>query len=116
TAEVWKMYRDQATIEDEKLAKILNSDLDPLLLFAGLFSAILSAFLIKVRKGLQEDLQDKANQLLTALVENQHNSGTKSFKSTSTSHWVNGLWFSSLMLSLISALGGTLAKGWITDF
>ncbi|KAJ7207734.1 hypothetical protein C8J57DRAFT_1033657, partial [Mycena rebaudengoi] len=119
---IWKLYMEQAKISDDNLANIFNSDLDPLLIFAGLFSAILSAFLIEIRKGLQEDLQSITNSLLTVLIENQHNLATsqiptsRPFQPTSSSRWVNVLWFSSLMFSLMSALGASLAKGWITQF
>ncbi|KAJ7777671.1 hypothetical protein DFH07DRAFT_1056451 [Mycena maculata] len=52
-AGVWKLYMDLAQTEDKRFADILNSDLDPLVLFATLFSGILAAFLIDVRKGLE---------------------------------------------------------------
>ncbi|KAJ6600383.1 hypothetical protein DFH09DRAFT_1497928 [Mycena vulgaris] len=106
---------DQAKISDDNLANILNSDLDPLLIFAGLFSA-------EIRKGLQEDLQSITNSLLTILIQNQHNisvplTPTPSHSEpSSSSRWVNGLWFSSLMFSLMSTLGASLAKGWVTQF
>ncbi|KAJ7611077.1 hypothetical protein DFH06DRAFT_1016365, partial [Mycena polygramma] len=121
-APIWKLYMDQAKISDDNLATTFNNDLDPLLIFAGLFSAILSAFLIEIRKGLQEDLQTITNTLLTVLIENQRNVTASlapmapSFTQSSSSRWVNGLWFSSLMFSLMSALGASLAKGWITQF
>ncbi|KAJ6616742.1 armadillo-type protein [Mycena sp. CBHHK59/15] len=121
-APIWKLYMDQAKISDDNLANIFNSDLDPLLIFAGLFSAILSAFLIEIRKGLQEDLQNITNTLLTVLIENQHNAtgpripSSTRFEPSSSSRWVNGLWFLSLMFSLMSALGASLAKGWVTQF
>ncbi|KAJ7455458.1 hypothetical protein FB451DRAFT_642339 [Mycena latifolia] len=121
-APIWKLYMDQAKISDDNLANIFNSDLDPLLIFAGLFSAILSAFLIEIRKGLQEDLQNITNNLLLILIENQHNvtgpqvPSSAHFEPTSSSRWINGLWFSSLMFSLMSALGASLAKGWVTQF
>ncbi|KAJ7115388.1 hypothetical protein C8R44DRAFT_794568 [Mycena epipterygia] len=121
-APIWKLYMDQAKISDDNLANLFNSDLDPLLIFAGLFSAILSAFLIEIRKGLQEDLQNITNTLLIVLIENQHNMTGPAvptptrFEPTSSSRWVNGLWFSSLMFSLMSALGASLAKGWVTQF
>ncbi|KAJ7440967.1 hypothetical protein FB451DRAFT_1058475, partial [Mycena latifolia] len=121
-APIWKLYMDQAKITDDNLANIFNSDLDPLLIFAGLFSAILPAFLIEIRKSLQEDLQNITNYLLLVLIESQHDvaspqipSSTR-FEPTSSSRWVNGLWFSSLMFSLMSALGASLAKGWVTQF
>ncbi|KAJ7803039.1 hypothetical protein B0H13DRAFT_1504003, partial [Mycena leptocephala] len=120
-AVIWKLYMLQAKVFNDNLANSLNSDLDPLLIFAGLFSGILTAFLIEIRKGLQEDLQDMTNKLLNTLIQGQHNafsqdSTTSSFTPTLTSRWVNGLWFSSLMFSLMSALGASLAKGWGTQF
>jgi hypothetical protein len=39
---------------------------------------------------------------------------TSKFSPTSSLRFVNGFWFASLMLSLMSALGASLAKGWIT--
>ncbi|KAJ7938580.1 hypothetical protein B0H13DRAFT_1578879, partial [Mycena leptocephala] len=122
TARIWKLYMEQAKKSDDDMASMFNSDLDPLLIFAGLFSGILTAFLIEIRKGLQEDLQVTTNTLLTVLIENQHNVSngqiplSTPFQPTSSSRWVNGLWFTSLMFSLMSALGASLAKGWIAQF
>ncbi|KAJ6469224.1 hypothetical protein DFH09DRAFT_832121, partial [Mycena vulgaris] len=119
---IWKLYMVQGKLFDDNLASAFNSDLDPLLIFAGLFSAILTTFLIEIRKGLQEDLQSVTNTLLMTLIARQHNtSATQTpsfplFQPTSTTRWVNGLWFSSLMFSLMSALGVSLAKGWVTQF
>ncbi|KAJ7257710.1 hypothetical protein C8J57DRAFT_544643 [Mycena rebaudengoi] len=96
-ATVWKLYMDQARISDDNLANIFNSDLDPLLIFAGLFSAILSAFLIERNS--------------TGLTPS-----SSRFEPSLSLRWVNGLWFSSLMFSLMSALGASLAKGWVTQF
>lgn len=69
---------------------------------AGLFSAVLAAFLIETRKGLEEDLLDKILQELRKSED--------AFKATPMSKWVNGLWFTSLSLSLASALFVILAK------
>ncbi|KAJ7833018.1 hypothetical protein B0H14DRAFT_2255962, partial [Mycena olivaceomarginata] len=121
-AVIWKLYMVQAKTFNDHLADSLNSDLDPLLIFAGLFSAILTAFLIEIRKGLQEDLQSITNNLIAILIQSQHNIAasqipvTSTFTPTLTSRWVNGLWFSSLTFSLISALGASIAKGWGTQF
>ncbi|KAJ7342821.1 hypothetical protein DFH08DRAFT_235985 [Mycena albidolilacea] len=121
-APVWKLYMDLARISDKNLAKLLNSDLDSLLIFASLFSAILAAFLIEIRKSLQKDLQSDTNNLLAILIHNQHNPSdlqipsSPAFQPTASSRWVNGLWFSSLMFSLMSALGASVAKSWVTQF
>ncbi|KAJ7869673.1 hypothetical protein B0H13DRAFT_2349193 [Mycena leptocephala] len=112
---------DQARIFDNNLANLFNGDLDPLLIFAGLFSGTLTAFLIEIRKGLQEDLQSITNSLLV-LIENQRNltsvptPSVTSSKPSSSVRWVNGLWFSSLIFSLMSVLGASLAKGRIAQF
>ncbi|KAF8180755.1 hypothetical protein K438DRAFT_1196746 [Mycena galopus ATCC 62051] len=121
-AQIWKYYMDYAKTFDRNLADLLNGDLNPLLIFAALFSAILAAFLIEIRKGLQEDLQTITNGLLVALIQSQHNiSGTQipsssNFVPATSTRWVNGLWFLSLMFSLMSALGASLAQGWVTQF
>ncbi|KAJ7659202.1 hypothetical protein DFH06DRAFT_437766 [Mycena polygramma] len=121
-AQVWKLYMDQAKIFDDKLANVFNSDLNPLLIFAGLSSAILSEFLIEIRKGLQKDPQAITNSLLVLLIESQRNAtGPKipapsHFDPSSSARWINDLWLSSLMFSLMSALGASLAKGWVTQF
>lgn len=90
---------------------------------AGLFSAILSAFLIEVRKGLQEDLQEITNNLLATLILAQNNPtirtlppGTSHFEPHVSTRWINGLWFTSLFFSLLSALGASLAKAWVTQY
>ncbi|KAJ7191404.1 hypothetical protein GGX14DRAFT_381186, partial [Mycena pura] len=120
-ASVWKLYMDVAKSFDKYWADVFNNDLDSLLIFAGLFSAILSAFLIEIRKGLQEDLQNVTNTLLTALVQKQNvdNSqlpSTSMFVPSLPTRWINGLWFTSLIFSLVSALGASVAKGWVTQF
>jgi hypothetical protein len=38
------------------------------------------------------------------------------FEPATSSRWVNGLWFTSLLFSLGSALGASVAKGWTTQF
>ena len=67
-------------------------------------SAILAAFLIEIRKGLQEDL------LLRILRELEHSSQSPYFRPRPVSVWVNALWFSSLISSLMGALGILGAK------
>ncbi|KAJ7199784.1 hypothetical protein GGX14DRAFT_661171, partial [Mycena pura] len=127
-APIWKLYMEVAQNFDKYLADLFNNDLDSLLIFAGLFSAILSAFLLEIRKGLQEDLQNITNNLLTAnnllltALIHQQNSSISPFPSIATfvprlsTRWINGLWFTSLVFSLVSALGASVAKGWVTQF
>jgi Family of unknown function (DUF6535) len=82
-----------------------------------LFAAILTAFLVESRKDLKEDPQE---HLLKEIVNILRNSSAPSieqpFQPDTSSIHVNGLWFSSLTLTLISALGGVLAKGWLGKY
>ncbi|KAJ7869451.1 hypothetical protein B0H14DRAFT_2289492, partial [Mycena olivaceomarginata] len=53
--EIWKLYLKETEAEDKELAQLWQIGLDQLLIFAGLFGAILTAFLIESRKDLKED-------------------------------------------------------------
>ena len=64
----------------------------------------MAAFLIEIRKGLQEDL------LLRILHELQDSSQSTAFQPKPLSVWVNALWFSSLLCSMMGALGILSAK------
>ncbi|KAJ7893811.1 hypothetical protein B0H13DRAFT_1625075, partial [Mycena leptocephala] len=127
-ARIWKLYMKK--VFDENRATTINRDLDSLLIFvriddlktlrAGLFSAILSAFLIEIRKGLKEDSSSITNSLLATLIQAQNStnpqvSSDTPFVPMASTLWIIGLWFMSLVLSLNSALWATMAKGWLTN-
>jgi hypothetical protein len=86
---------------------------------AGLFSAILTAFIIEVYKGLQEDASATSVEILRR-ISMQLDGATdnlirlpETFAPSGTSIAVNALWFSSLSLSLFAALLGIFAKQWL---
>ncbi|KIM34571.1 hypothetical protein M408DRAFT_98222 [Serendipita vermifera MAFF 305830] len=111
---IWARYLAESEIEDKELTDIWNSSLDSLLVFAGLFAGILTAFLMESSKDLKEDPQE---HLLKEILNTLRNtSDTSIFEPEQSSLHVNGLWFTSLVLSLISALGGVLAKGWLAKY
>ncbi|KAF9045484.1 hypothetical protein BJ165DRAFT_165295 [Panaeolus papilionaceus] len=128
-AKVWTAYLDLTKSKGEELMRIWNSDLDTILIFAGLFSAILTAFLIETRKGLQRDNQDTTNILLERVIQTlqslQNTTAPKEIVSGPlNAHyipppailWINGLLFVSLTFSLVGAFGTILAKGWVSQF
>ena len=86
---------------------------------AGLFSAILAAFIIEVYKGLEEDTSATSAQILRRIsmqlgeTPDQLAAFPGTFTPSGTIVAVNMLWFSSLILSLFSALFGILVKQWI---
>lgn len=113
---------DRAKIED------FEEDIDTLLVFAGLFSAVLTAFIIESYKTLQVDPADATVQLLQQIsmqlnsfaVNGNYINATIPLPSTSepftpapSAVRINGFWFASLILSLIAASFSMLVKGWL---
>ncbi|KAJ7223067.1 hypothetical protein GGX14DRAFT_352145, partial [Mycena pura] len=113
TAEIWKLYLRETEAEDKELAQLWQIGLDQLLIFAGLFGAILTAFLIESRKDLKPD---PLLEILRALSDDSATSTSEPFRPTRSSLAVNAAWFSSLGLTLVSALAAVLAKGWLAQY
>ena len=102
---------------------------DPRLLSqAGLFSAVLTAFVIAACPLLQQDNSRLSVQLLSVIAlrlgepSTQPNASTTplpdstTFQPSSTILAINALWFVSLVLSLAAALFGILAKQWCREY
>ncbi|KAJ7438620.1 hypothetical protein B0H11DRAFT_2293754 [Mycena galericulata] len=107
-AQVWKYYLDSARKLSRTLEKTFSDDLDTLLIFTTLFSAILAAFLI--------DSTSDVSGLLRGLIEIQQSRESEvkvDFDSDIPDLVTNILWYASLLCSLMAALLATQAKGWI---
>ncbi|PVF94825.1 hypothetical protein CPB86DRAFT_712455 [Serendipita vermifera] len=116
-ARIWTKYLRETDNEDKEVTSIGNSSLDSMLTFAGLFASVLAAFLIESRKDLVEDPQERLlTELLHALRGTPEPSPTVPFQPTASALAVNTLWFTSLTLTLMSALAGVLAKGWLAQY
>ncbi|KAJ7152536.1 hypothetical protein C8R46DRAFT_481779, partial [Mycena filopes] len=124
-AKLWAVYVSEAEKYDKSLVESWKSDMEGMLIFAGLFSASLTAFLIESYKTLVPDSGD-ATVLLLAQISQQlaasANGTTFNFVAPApftplTSSLVcNILWFISLGLSLTCALVATLLEQWARDF
>ncbi|CAG8689609.1 7880_t:CDS:2, partial [Acaulospora colombiana] len=115
-AQVWGLYLKEANLEDQELTAIWNNGLDSLLIFAGLFASIITSFLIESSGGLKEDPQERLLQDIRSILINEPVSPTSNFQPDPSSLHVNALWYCSFTLTLISALSGVLAKGWIAYY
>ncbi|KAG8737887.1 hypothetical protein FRC10_007558 [Ceratobasidium sp. 414] len=126
-AGIWQLYVEEANEHDNELVKEKNNNLDMMLLFAGLFSAVLTAFIIESKNLLQQDSGDLTATLLLAIAQSQHRieRGTPqmapdielpAFSASLAARWINGLWFTALALSLSAALLALLAKEWLIAF
>ncbi|KZV86889.1 hypothetical protein EXIGLDRAFT_621335, partial [Exidia glandulosa HHB12029] len=123
SARVWKVYRKEATIVDNALLEGWSNTLNILLIFAGLFSAVATAFVIESYQQLQPDNAAYAATALYILVAASNHSKALDLPpppdlayGSSVSRWINGLWFTSILLSLAVALLSILVLQWIGEY
>ncbi|KAJ3542077.1 hypothetical protein NM688_g6009 [Phlebia brevispora] len=126
--DAWAMIDKTVRNVDEDKVKDCTDDIDTLLVFAGLYSGILTAFLIESYKALQEDPQDVMVQLLRQSATQSYVFNGRFLNSTSpilpsepyqAPTWairVNVCWFFSLVLSLSTASYGILVKQWLREY
>lgn len=99
---------------------------------AGLFSAVLSAFLVAIYPNLQANASDQILQVLeriatqtasykiqsgflnATIINNSPSPST--FQPAPSDVLVNALWFASLVVSLITASFGILVKQWLREY
>ncbi|KAJ7096163.1 hypothetical protein C8R44DRAFT_379908 [Mycena epipterygia] len=122
---LWAVYISEAEKYDKALVEGWKSDMDALLIFAGLFSASLTAFIIESYKTLIPDQGAMTIVLLTQILrqlEPRLNASSVEgvtstpFVPSASSLACNTLWFLSLGLSLSCALIATLVEQWSRDF
>ncbi|TFK86759.1 hypothetical protein K466DRAFT_474112, partial [Polyporus arcularius HHB13444] len=127
TAEIIKTY------SDDMIGK-WNSEIDTLLVYAGLFSAILTAFNVQSYQLLQPPAPDHTHAILERISAQLRSfSVTTPFINSTEPHytlasaasaspaptravvWLNTLWFSGLICSLASASIGIMVKQWLRE-
>ncbi|KAK0232175.1 hypothetical protein EDD85DRAFT_102576 [Armillaria nabsnona] len=120
-------YLEECTAFDLGMVEGWRDALDVLLVFAGLFSAVVSTFLVQATQSLQIDYSAVTATLLIELINVQRAAANGSvvnnvpsadlaFRPSASGSWVNGLWFTSLALSLGTALFAVLTKQWIHQY
>ncbi|EJD51484.1 hypothetical protein AURDEDRAFT_159217 [Auricularia subglabra TFB-10046 SS5] len=111
-ANIWHVYDRVAKEDDERRTKSWDNGLNNLALFAGLFSAVTTAFIIEAQQDMKPDYAQ-----LTFLALNASVSGDKfvqpPFVIPTSARTVNYLWIASLVLSLSAALIAIMGKDWI---
>ncbi|KAF8900209.1 hypothetical protein CPB85DRAFT_1227114, partial [Mucidula mucida] len=130
-ARVWRMCVDEFQIFDTDLSEDARDTVDVLLVFAGLFSAVVTAFLIQTADKLEPDYVQLSTSILFEMlvVQRAHANGSAvdlgpvisspdalQFMPSHSQLWINGLWYTSLSLSLITALVAVLAKQWLHQY
>ncbi|KAK7433683.1 hypothetical protein VKT23_020630 [Stygiomarasmius scandens] len=129
-ARVWKVYLDEAESYDDDMLKGFRDTIDSLLVFAALFSAVVTTFVIKTVEALEPDfgqatviLMMEQNQLLRAAgnataINNVQPSpaGLDTASPSQIDLWINGFFFASLSLSLATSLISVLVKQWLQAY
>ncbi|KAK0239903.1 hypothetical protein EDD85DRAFT_467349 [Armillaria nabsnona] len=122
---VFRTHLDEHAIYDANIAEESRDGVDVLLVFAGLFSAVVTTFVVQTSQSLQADYTEISANLLFEMINIQRaiasgasldtvaasplNPNT-TFISSTTSTCVNRLWFTGLVLSLTTALVSVLVK------
>ncbi|KAK0463280.1 uncharacterized protein EV420DRAFT_1237260, partial [Desarmillaria tabescens] len=130
-ARVWRTYLEECATFDVQMVSEWRDGLDVLLIFAGLFSAVVTTFVAQTSQSLQLDYGQVTASLLFefinvqraatngSLVNEVPRSGLtpfSNFRPAASDAWVNGLWFTSLSFSLATALFVVLTKQWIHQY
>ncbi|KAG1824648.1 uncharacterized protein BJ212DRAFT_1218552, partial [Suillus subaureus] len=118
----WAAYKKVAEEHDDEFLERYNSDMDIVLIFSGLFSAVSTAFIVAMESNLSPDPDDITHALLTQLVQiglgNFTAAGPTPASTAST--WspsianirIQLIAYASLSMSLLAAFGAVLGKQW----
>ncbi|KAG9093124.1 hypothetical protein FS749_015020 [Ceratobasidium sp. UAMH 11750] len=129
-ARFWKVYLQESKVWDADMVDGWNNSLDLILIFAALFSAISTVFVLESSKTLQLDPAETSaqtlsliSQTLLAMANTQPGSAfnftppeASPFVAPTSAVCVNALWFLSLSLSVAVSLIATLGKDWARGY
>ncbi|KAJ3774913.1 hypothetical protein FB446DRAFT_786531 [Lentinula raphanica] len=130
-ARVWRTYLVESAAFDENMIGEARDGLDAMLVFAGLFSAVVTSFLVQTSQNLQLNSADVTASLLSELVAVQRAAAIggnisavppsplflgSDFHPGAVDVWINGLWLVSLALALAIALAVVLAQQWLHHY
>ncbi|TDL18227.1 hypothetical protein BD410DRAFT_728831, partial [Rickenella mellea] len=118
-SKIWLPYLSISEKYDKDLVEGWRDDMDAFLIFAALFSASVTAFVIDSYKFLEQDSGSVTVDVLLQISQqiahgSQATAATRPMFSASTTQYstVNAFWFLSLAFSLVCALAAVLVKQW----
>ncbi|KAI0341642.1 hypothetical protein BDW22DRAFT_1443210 [Trametopsis cervina] len=127
----WPVIQNAVDEYDKDQIEGIKNDIDTLLVFIGLFSAVLTAFLIAAFTLLQEDVPTATLTTLRQMSAQNANytiegdfvhsispapTSFTQFEPTANAIRINDLWIASLLISLITASFGILVKQWLREY
>ncbi|KAG1799578.1 uncharacterized protein BJ212DRAFT_1288026, partial [Suillus subaureus] len=118
----WGVYKRVAEEHDGEFLERYTGDMDIVLVFSGLFSAVSTSFIVAMEANLSPDPSDTTNALLKQLVYiglgNLAAAGSTPADPVSTlsppapTLWIQTIAYASLSMSLLAAFGAVLGKQW----
>ncbi|KAL1724962.1 hypothetical protein EV714DRAFT_222200 [Schizophyllum commune] len=125
-ARIWRVMLDEGRANDVAMLQRFRDHLDVDLVFAGLFSAVLTTFVAQTSQ-TPSDTGDTTIALLLEIIAIQRawaNSprvdDVASFSlpppSPTPSPWINRCWFLSLIFSLLAAFGAVVVRQWLQEY
>ncbi|KAL1689539.1 hypothetical protein GGG16DRAFT_114904 [Schizophyllum commune] len=125
-ARIWRVMLDEGRASDAAMLQRFRDHLDVDLVFAGLFSAVLTTFVAQTSQ-LSSDASDTTIALLLELIaiqrawaSNSRVDGVASYtlppSTPSPSPWINRCWFLSLIFSLLAAFGAVVVRQWLQEY
>ncbi|KAL0058000.1 hypothetical protein AAF712_015336 [Marasmius tenuissimus] len=120
--ESWEELTSTIGTYDDEMVNSWKEEIDTLLVFAGLFSAVVTAFTVESFKSLSEDPSETTVTLLRQISQqiaaSANGTGTtpeqpsSKFEPSRSDIRINTFWIVSLILSLTCSLFGLLCKQW----
>ncbi|KAL1711925.1 hypothetical protein EV715DRAFT_214620 [Schizophyllum commune] len=125
-ARIWRVMLDEGRANDAAMLQRFRDHLDVDLVFAGLFSAVLTTFVAQTSQ-TPSDTGDTTIALLLELIaiqrawaNNPRVNDVASFSlpppSPTPSPWINRCWFLSLIFSLLAAFGAVIVRQWLQEY
>ncbi|KAG8943811.1 hypothetical protein FRC04_002505 [Tulasnella sp. 424] len=119
----YKYYDDLADELDDDMVTSLKSQLDGILIFAGLFAGVNSAFLAFTLPQMSPDPTDDTNALLfqimlggNSTIRSPADLPSASFSPTARTHTINVLFSMSLTLALLGSFLAVLGQQWLVYY
>ncbi|TFK44138.1 hypothetical protein BDQ12DRAFT_620017 [Crucibulum laeve] len=124
----WETCHKAVKKYDDAMCTAWKDEVQNLLIFAGLFSAVVTAFVVESYKVLADPIDDSTRLLAQIAVElasiNGRNTTTttpintpqENFSPSAFAVRLNTFWFLSLTLSLATVMLGILALQWIREY
>ncbi|KAG1858538.1 hypothetical protein F4604DRAFT_1627691, partial [Suillus subluteus] len=109
----WGLYKRVAEEHDEEFLERYNGDMDIVLIFSGLFSAVSTAFIVAMESNLSPDPNDTTHALLTQLQGLRRQRLASTWSPPTAIIRIQCIAYASLSFSLLAAFGAVLGKQWL---